>query len=532
MASSKETKTPQCSVMTSSKEIQTPLPLCICSQTEFFQYEMCEQCKFTLPSNIALLQNPSLFSPPTYFAGLERKKEIESLKNELQILIETPTNQNVVRYFSPFIRLDKKRFVVIVIELCDGNLQNYIDDDKIHPLTSIMTDEPIKCKSAQSYYPVSDEFDLLYQIVKGLKHLHANNIIHCKIHPEKILLVRKNGKTVAKIGGFKHSMRQSKPVESSSFIPGECKEYWSGDKSFSKASDVYALGVLMYNTLTKGEYPFQEWNDTNNILRQHRNSRELCFEGLRKRQEECKTREKDKKDRRKKERNEVNRAKNIKFAENTKQKTDAAIAEGTEEKWATTIDMIKRMLNDDPDKRLTIEQVSHHPTFYTDQKKIDFLLKVNRSLHKMKLSCDFCTEACSYSLSLCNDHPTSTKTERFEIDYRSLFDPADKFYYFLEDYPKVDPNEEKSQKIIWKSLEGVCNVQALLKALRNKVAHANDWDEFLPVDFRKDFQIGKDSYNSTLFLKVFLADTPHLLVHLYELFRNESRAIEFYTDVA
>ena len=272
-----------------------PSSSCICSQNEFSPDQLrngeCPKCKFTLPNTVKLLhQNEDLFSPPTYFAGIQRNSEdIQTLKNELQILKETPSHQHVVRYFAAFMDKSNQKFAIIATELCDGNLQIYIDNKKIHPLTSLIPGEPVtECKFARSYYAISDEFDLLYQIVKGLKHLHENNIIHCEIKPDKILLVRKNGKILAKIGGFKHSKRQSKLNENRLSVTDEYKktEYWNGDKAISKASDIYALGVLMYNTLTKGKYPFKQ-NDTN--------SRKLDFEDLRTRQSECKAREKQEK---------------------------------------------------------------------------------------------------------------------------------------------------------------------------------------------------------------------------------------------
>ena len=500
---------------------------CICSQNEFSPDQLrngeCPKCKFTLPNNVKLLhQNEDLFSPPTYFAGIQRNSEVtQSLKNELRILKETPSHQHVLRYFAAFMDKSNKNFAIIATELCDGNLQNYIDNKKIHPLTSLVPGKPItECKFARSYYAISDDFDLLYQIVKGLKHLHENNIIHCEIKPDKILLLRKNGKTVAKIGGFKHSKHQSKLNENRLSVTDEYKktEYWNGDKTISKASDVYALGVLMYNTFTKGKYPFKQ-NDVN--------SRKLDFEDLRARQSECKAREKQEKVKRKEERKkektekEVKRQENLNGADNLKHEINAAVAIDTEEKWITTIDMIKRMLN----AELTIMDVFHHPTFYNYQKKIDFLLKLNRSLQKKTLEYDIIKKVNKYSLSLLDDQKNIEDKEEFNIDYKNLFDREDKFYYFLEGYPKSKPT--------FKPLKGVFNVKTLLNGLRNKVTHANDSDEDLPIEFRNDFQVSKDSYNSTLFFKVFLADTPQLLVHLYELFRNdnENRALEFYTDV-
>ena len=179
----------------------------------------------------------------------------------------------------------------------------------------------------------------------------------------------------------------------------------------------------------------------------------------------------------------------------------------TEEKWITTIDMIKRMLNDDADKHLTIMEVFHHPTFYNDQKKIDFLLKMYRSLQKIPLEDDIIKSVNEYSLSLLDDQKNIEDKENFNIDYKILFDQEDKFYYFLEGYPKCEKAAKCKKKCRckppFKPLTGIINVITLLNGLQNKVTHANDNDEDLPVEFRNDFHVSKIRIIPLCFLKFF-----------------------------
>lgn len=102
---------------------------------------------------------------------------------------------------------------------------------------------------------VPQGFGLINDILLGLENAHAANVIHCDIKPENVLLkVTANG-WLAKISDFGIA-RLSQEVESDSNTgsPGYmAPERFYGQ--FSEGSDIYAVGIILYELLV-GKRPF------------------------------------------------------------------------------------------------------------------------------------------------------------------------------------------------------------------------------------------------------------------------------------
>ena len=100
-------------------------------------------------------------------------------------------------------------------------------------------------------------FDLVNDILLGLEHAHAANIIHCDIKPENILLKITAQGWQAKISDFGISrLSQEIPTEGTSNTgsPGYmAPERFYGQ--FSVGSDIYAVGIILYEILV-GKRPF------------------------------------------------------------------------------------------------------------------------------------------------------------------------------------------------------------------------------------------------------------------------------------
>ena len=82
----------------------------------------------------------------------------------------------------------------------------------------------------------------------------------------------------------------------------------------------------------------------------------------------------------------------------------------------------------------------------------------------------------------------------------------------------------------WKKMKGINNVTNLLKALRNKVAHACDPYPDVSKNFENDFRKTKDTYMPQKFLDVFLSQCPALLIHLFDFYKNNQKLLNSFPE--
>jgi serine/threonine-protein kinase len=99
-------------------------------------------------------------------------------------------------------------------------------------------------------------FDLINEILLGLEHAHGENIIHCDIKPENILLKITAKGWMAKISDFGIA-RLSQEIGTDSDNTGS-PGYMAPERfygQFSAGSDIYAVGIILYELLV-GKRPF------------------------------------------------------------------------------------------------------------------------------------------------------------------------------------------------------------------------------------------------------------------------------------
>lgn len=168
----------------------------------------------------------------------------EVAEREVQLLRESDTHPNVIRYFCT----ERDRlFTYIAIELCTATLQQYVEDP--------------------SCFPELNPITLLGQTMSGLSHLHSLNIVHRDLKPRNILLSGPSaqGRVRALISDF--GLCKKIPDGRSSFslrsgIPGT--EGWiapevlrdtPGNKP-TAAVDVFSAGCVFYYVVSRGQHPF------------------------------------------------------------------------------------------------------------------------------------------------------------------------------------------------------------------------------------------------------------------------------------
>jgi serine/threonine-protein kinase len=147
-------------------------------------------------------------------------------------LLQTKKNNNIIKHVDFIVA---ENYWCEICEFFDGcNLKEYINTHDMN---------------------IDDIIYIFFQIVEGIKFLHENNIIHCDIKLQNIMI---NNNKKIKIIDFD----LSKIVDDyfvCDYIFGTC-EYLSPESYdlciHSKKSDIWELGILLYYLITK-EFPYK-----------------------------------------------------------------------------------------------------------------------------------------------------------------------------------------------------------------------------------------------------------------------------------
>jgi serine/threonine protein kinase len=137
--------------------------------------------------------------------------------------------------------IDQNRYY-IVMEYVDGtDLKSVIRD----------ADQP----------DIPNALDLMIQICEGVGYAHRAGLVHCDLKPQNIL-VSPDGRAKVTDFGISRALASINPEERTEIVWGSPK-YFAPEQASGSApspsSDVYALGVILYEMLT-GKLPFAAEN--------------------------------------------------------------------------------------------------------------------------------------------------------------------------------------------------------------------------------------------------------------------------------
>ena len=215
---------------------------------------------------------------------------------------------------------EDKTFSYIVLELMEGNLQDYLRGFQIKD-----TQATLMCKD----------------VVNGLNFLHKKEIVHCDLKPQNILY-KLHPETRLKIADFGLSRDIHSISSSSHGIRGT--RCWIAPEVFKTKnndgkvlldvrSDVFSCGLLLHYILSEQKHPFEPVDCAN------KGDPEIDNE------------------------------------------TETNIMNDKKKRWNNSLHpeashLLKRMLERNVNDRPTAEEAKNHPLFWSNKKKIDFLKAV------------------------------------------------------------------------------------------------------------------------------------------------------------
>jgi serine/threonine protein kinase len=119
-------------------------------------------------------------------------------------------------------------------------------------------------------YPIHDAINLTIQACAGVGYAHRAGLVHCDIKSQNFIITPDNRLKVTDFG-IARALASIQPDEKSDVVWGS-PQYFSPEQASgsppSPASDVYSLGVVMYEMLT-GRLPFSA-NSAEELARMHR----------------------------------------------------------------------------------------------------------------------------------------------------------------------------------------------------------------------------------------------------------------------
>ena len=229
-------------------------------------------------------------------------KDLELVSSELNIM-KMARHKNVVRLLDHY---ENSNTIYIIMELLEGGTLNSF-------LENI---EPTLLSEANAA-------KLIYQICEGILYLHSYGVVHRDLKPENVMLsdklndIGKAPDSIIKIMDFGLSKilgpneRVADGFGTLSFVAPEVLTR----QPYGKGIDVWSIGVMLYY-MVSGLLPFDDEEDSEEVI-----AKKIVFQELKFPSKYFKSRSKD------------------------------------------LIDLLKKLLTKDQEKRVTIEQVIKHPWF-------------------------------------------------------------------------------------------------------------------------------------------------------------------------
>jgi serine/threonine-protein kinase len=132
------------------------------------------------------------------------------------------------------------------------------DDGQIFIAMACYEGETLKSRIQRGPIPAAEVKEIVVQIAKGLREAHSNSVVHRDIKPSNLMLTRQGVLKIIDFGLAKFLEPETQTV--SGKLTGTAA-YMSPEQALGKPadqrSDLWALGVVLYEMLTAGRLPFE-----------------------------------------------------------------------------------------------------------------------------------------------------------------------------------------------------------------------------------------------------------------------------------
>jgi len=177
-----------------------------------------------------------------------------SAHKEISVLIESDQHPNVVRYFA---MEEDTQFIYLALELCPKTLSDYVEEEaqRLKKAGSIPAVAPGQRQMAHP--PTETTRHMLMDLIDGIAFLHSKQIVHRDIKPVNVLISANNIIKISDMGLSKKL--ESHQMSYESLTPGTCG--WQAPEvirngRLTKAVDIFSAGCLVYYVLTLSKHPY------------------------------------------------------------------------------------------------------------------------------------------------------------------------------------------------------------------------------------------------------------------------------------
>jgi len=146
-----------------------------------------------------------------------------------------------------------------------------VDRGRLYIVMEYVPGLDLKTKIKQNgKLPIKETLMLMTQACAGLGYAHRAGLVHCDVKPQNMIVTPEERLKITDFG-ISRALSTINPDEKSDVVWGS-PQYFSPEQAAglapSPASDVYSIGVILYEMLT-GQLPFIS-DDTNELVRMHR----------------------------------------------------------------------------------------------------------------------------------------------------------------------------------------------------------------------------------------------------------------------
>lgn len=177
--------------------------------------------------------------------------DVLDLAREEVSILSMLDHPSIVKYVESY---EDDRYMYIVMEFIEQatELQEIIEKQK-----KILEEDPAKAR--EPVFPESEVRRIMLMILGGIYHIHSNGIVHRDLKPENLLVDKNLQLRIIDFGLAKHVKQReygNMLIGTKYYMGPEIFEMQGANEAYKQPLDCWSAGVIMYYLIC-GELPFQ-----------------------------------------------------------------------------------------------------------------------------------------------------------------------------------------------------------------------------------------------------------------------------------